>query len=232
MRFIKTSRPILKVEWSFNMSKIVTQADHPIHIHELGCQPYSDIYHLMQEFTRHRQAGTPDELWILEHFPVYTQGVSCRDTPLPGQSPIPVVATDRGGQITYHGPGQLISYCLLDLKARHLNIRQLVCRLEQALIHLLAEFNILAGRRENAPGVYVNEKKIASLGLRVKRGYTYHGIALNVDMDLQPFESIHPCGIQKLKMTQIKDELPHDFINVTMSEVHRLWIKHFLEQMS
>lgn len=195
-----------------------------IHIHELGLKPYLPIWEQMKTFTASRQSDTPDQLWLLEHEPVYTQGQAGRPEHLLRTTSIPLVQSDRGGQITYHGPGQLVAYCLLDIRRRNLSVRNLVCKLEQVLIDLLAAFQIHATRRTGAPGVYVADKKIASVGLRVKHGCSYHGIALNVDMDLTPFQSINPCGFSQLSITQIKDYVP----TITLQQVLPFWTKHFL----
>ena len=165
----------------------------------------------MQAFTAERNSQTADELWVTEHPPVYTLGLNRKDVRMPSRADIPVVNTDRGGKITYHGPGQLVIYCLIDLKRKGLNVRQLVSALENAIIQLLAEFNISAEARADAPGVYVPDKKngeskkIASLGLRLKNQSCYHGLSLNVDMDLSPFNAIDPCGYQGLEVTQTQD---------------------------
>lgn len=159
----------------------------------------------MQDFTAKRTAQTPDELWVTEHPPVYTLGLNRKDLRMPSRDDIPVVNTDRGGKITYHGPGQLVIYCLIDLKRKGLNVRQLVSALENSVIQLLAEFNISAEALADAPGVYVKAKKICSVGLRLKNQSCYHGLSLNVDMDLSPFNAIDPCGYQGLEITQTKD---------------------------
>jgi lipoyl(octanoyl) transferase len=159
----------------------------------------------MQDFTAKRTPQTPDELWVTEHSPVYTLGLNRKDVRMPSRSDIPVVNTDRGGKITYHGPGQLVVYCLIDLKRNGLNVRQLVSAIENAVIQLLAEFNIAAAARVDAPGVYVQDKKIASVGLRLKNQCCYHGLSLNVEMDLSPFSAIDPCGYRGLEVTQTKD---------------------------
>jgi lipoyl(octanoyl) transferase len=159
----------------------------------------------MQVFTAARTADTPDELWLLEHPPVYTLGQAGKPEHLLRVTDIPVVCIDRGGQITYHGPGQLIVYTLVDLRRRGYGIRELVGRMEQAVIEVLAARGITAERMAGAPGVYVGGAKIAALGLRVKQGCTYHGLALNVDMDLTPFAAINPCGYPGLLVTQCRD---------------------------
>ena len=159
----------------------------------------------MQRFTRERDAGSADELWLCEHPPVYTLGVSAPAPAQPSLAGIPVVATDRGGQITYHGPGQVIVYLLLDLTRRGLKVRELVRRMEQAAIELLADLGLDGERRTGAPGVYVAGAKIAALGLRVRQGSCYHGLSLNCDMDLQPFQHIDPCGYRGLAVTQLRE---------------------------
>ncbi len=171
----------------------------------LGRVEYEPTWHAMQDFTARRGADTPDELWLLEHPPVYTQGQAGRPEHLIAPTAIPVVAIDRGGQITYHGPGQLVAYLLLDLGRRGYGVRELVVRMEQAVIDLLAGQGVAAERRSGAPGVYVAGAKIAALGLRVKQGCTYHGLALNVDMDLHPFAAINPCGYAGMAVTQCRD---------------------------
>ncbi len=159
----------------------------------------------MQAFTDARDADTPDELWLVEHPPVFTLGQAGKweHVLMPGD--IPVVPVDRGGQVTYHGPGQIVAYPLIDLRRLKLGIRELVCRIEQAIIDTLANWNVEAVRREGAPGVYVAGAKIAALGLRVRRGCTFHGLAFNVNMDLSPFHRINPCGYQGLAVTQLAD---------------------------
>jgi lipoyl(octanoyl) transferase len=177
----------------------------PVLFHTLGRTDYQSTWRAMQEFTAHRNVNTPDEVWLTEHPPVYTLGLNKRGVSLPLRNDIPLVETDRGGKITYHGPGQIVIYLLLDLKRRGLGVRQLVSRIEEAIISLLAEHGVTAETRAGAPGVYVNDRKIAALGLRLKNGCCYHGLSLNVDMDLSPFEAIDPCGYQGLQVTQTRD---------------------------
>lgn len=163
----------------------------------------------MQDFTDQRSATTPDELWIVQHPPVFTQGLNGQAQHLLQRAPqIPLVQTDRGGQVTYHGPGQLVLYVLIDLKRANLGVRALVSAMEQAVIALLAEFGLRALARSDAPGVYVDGAKIASLGLKIRRQKSYHGLALNVNMDLTPFQMINPCGLEGMRMTQLCDLLP------------------------
>ena len=177
-------------------------------IRDVGIQDYTTVWNDMKCFTTQRLPDTPDEIWLLEHFPVYTQGQAGKAEHILNPNTIPIVQTDRGGQVTYHGPGQLIAYFLVNIQKRNIGIRTFVCQLEQALITLLKQFGIEGLTRCGAPGVYVDEKKIASIGLRVKNGCTYHGIALNVSMDLRPFHGINPCGYAQLEMTQMANFIP------------------------
>ncbi|SMF97129.1 lipoyl(octanoyl) transferase [Methylomagnum ishizawai] len=172
-------------------------------IRPLGLKDYEDTWRAMRQFTETRGADTPDELWLLEHPPVYTLGMNGDPAHLLRASPIPVVKTDRGGQITYHGPGQLVAYLLADLKRNHLGVRSLVSLLENAAIGLLAQYGLKAVARPDAPGVYVEGRKIASVGLRVRRGCSYHGLSLNVDLDPAPFSAINPCGHAGLEVTSL-----------------------------
>jgi len=175
-------------------------------VRKLGRVEYGPTWRAMQEFTAQRGADSADELWLLEHPPVYTLGVAGRAEHLPRvANGIPVVKTDRGGQITYHGPGQVVLYLLLDLRRRGLSVRPLVRIMEQAAIGLLADYGVVAAGHKEAPGVYVNGAKIAALGLRIRNHCCYHGIALNIDMDLSPFHAIDPCGYPGLAVTQARD---------------------------
>ena len=171
----------------------------------LGLAEYSPILRAMEAFTDARNERTEDELWVVEHPPVFTQGMAGKAEHLLARSNIPVVQIDRGGQITYHGPGQTVMYLLLDLRRAGIGIRALVSLIEASVIGFLQEQGIRAQSRADAPGVYVGGKKIASLGLRVRGGCTYHGVALNVDMDLEPFSRINPCGLVGMQMTQLRD---------------------------
>jgi lipoyl(octanoyl) transferase len=196
-----------------------------IHVKDLGLAPYSSVWESMKHFTQARDEATPDEIWLLEHPPVYTQGQAGKpEHILWNTGTIPIVQSDRGGQVTYHGPGQLIMYVLIDLRRRHLGIRTLVTQLEQVIIQTLKPWEIQAECHCGAPGVYVGDQKIASIGLRVKNGCTYHGLALNVDMDLAPFTHINPCGFSQLKMIQMKDWV-HD---ISMDSVKRQICETFL----
>jgi lipoyl(octanoyl) transferase len=174
-------------------------------VRSLGRVEYEPTWRAMQAFTAQRAPGTADEIWLLEHPPVFTQGQAGKPEHLIAATRIPVVPIDRGGQITYHGPGQAVAYVLVDLRRRGYGIRELVSRMEQAVIDLLAARGVTASRMAGAPGVYVNGAKIAALGLRVKQGCTYHGLALNVDMDLSPFAAINPCGYAGMRVTQCRD---------------------------
>lgn len=176
-----------------------------INVRFLGRQDYLSCWQAMQEFTNQRHAETLDEIWLLEHDPVFTQGQNGKAEHILNPGDVPIVQTDRGGQVTYHGPGQLMGYTLIDLKRKRFNVRELVTRLEQSIIDLLAEYKITAVAKRDAPGVYVEEKKICSLGLRIRRGCSYHGMAFNVSMDLRPFSRINPCGFAELKMTQFAE---------------------------
>ncbi|MDO9010384.1 MAG: lipoyl(octanoyl) transferase LipB [Gallionella sp.] len=176
---------------------------HPtIHIKALGMVDYEPTWRAMQQFTAERTADTADEIWLVQHPPTYTQGQAGKPEHLLNPTSIPVVKIDRGGQITYHGPGQIVAYLLLDLRRWRINVRELVRLMEQAVIDLLAEYGVNAEGREDAPGVYVGDAKIAALGLKIKTGCSYHGLSFNVDMDLSPFDNINPCGYQGLRVTQ------------------------------
>lgn len=174
-------------------------------VRELGRTDYTETWRAMQAYTAARTPLAADELWVTEHAPVYTLGLNKKDVRPPLRSDIPLVETDRGGKITYHGPGQVIVYLLLDLKRRNMNIRALVSLMENTVIDLLDDYGIRAIARSDAPGVYVEGRKLASLGLRVRNGCCYHGLSLNVNMDLAPFGAIDPCGYQGLEVTQIRD---------------------------
>lgn len=170
-----------------------------------GRVPYEPTWRAMQDFTAQRGASTPDELWLVEHPPVYTLGQAGKAEHLLHVTDIPLVKIDRGGQITYHGPGQVVGYLLLDLHRRGLKVREMVNQLEQALIDCIADYGLDARRKDGAPGVYIDDAKVAALGLRVKNGCSYHGLSLNVDMDLTPFTWINPCGYSGLQTIQLKD---------------------------
>ena len=170
-----------------------------------GIAEYEPTWHAMRNFTTRRKADTRDEIWMLQHPPTYTQGQAGLPEHLLNAKHIPVVQIDRGGQITYHGPGQIVAYLLLDLRHWKLNVRQLVRLMEQTVINILAEHDIKSSGREDAPGVYVGDAKIAALGLKIKRGCCYHGLSFNINMDLTPYNFINPCGYKGLHVTQLKD---------------------------
>ena len=172
-------------------------------IREFGLQPYEPVWHAMQEFTNMRDKSTPDEIWFTEHEKVFTLGLNTAPEHLLETGDIPVVQIDRGGQVTYHGPGQLMIYPLIDLRRAGLGVRDLVTALEQSVVDLAAEYDIDAASRRDAPGVYVDGVKLASIGLRIRRGSSFHGMALNVDTDLEPFSRINPCGFKGLEVTSL-----------------------------
>lgn len=174
-------------------------------IRQLGRQDYSPILQAMRDFTDQRSPEQADELWLVEHQPVFTQGQAGKPEHLLASSDIPVIQADRGGQVTYHGPGQLVAYPLLNIRRRKLGVRELVTVIEQTIIDTLALYQISAFAKPDAPGVYIAHKKIASLGLRIRKGCSFHGLALNVDMDLSPFLLINPCGYAGLEMAQLSD---------------------------
>lgn len=171
-------------------------------VHTLGLVEYQPTWEAMKRFTAERTADTRDEIWLVQHPPTFTQGLAGKPEHLLCHSEIPVVKIDRGGQVTYHGPGQIVAYLLLDLRRWHIGVRDLVRLMEQAVVDLLGEYGMAAKGQDDAPGVYVGAAKIASLGLKIKNGYCYHGLALNVNMDLTPFSYINPCGYAGLRVTQ------------------------------
>ena len=176
-----------------------------IKIREKGLQDYVKTWEEMKSFTENRNSDTPDELWTLEHNSVFTQGLSGKPEHLLKATQIPIIQSDRGGQISYHAPGQLIIYCLIDIKRLGIGIKKIVTIIEQSLIELLSSYDITAHTLKGAPGVYVNDSKIAALGLKVKQGRTYHGLSLNIDMDLSPYKLINPCGYSDLKVTKMRN---------------------------
>jgi len=174
-------------------------------VRDLGRQPYQRVWRAMQAFTDSRDQFTTDELWLVEHEPVFTLGQAGKPEHILAAGDIPVIQVDRGGQVTYHGPGQLVAYPLLDLRRLRIGVRELVDRVEQSVIDTLAIWNINGSRKCGAPGVYVGEAKIMALGLRVRRGCSFHGLALNIDMDLAPYQRINPCGFEGLQVSQLLD---------------------------
>lgn len=198
-------------------------------VRKLGRVDYESTFAAMQEFTAARVADTADEIWLCEHPPVFTQGLSGKPEHLLKDIGIPVVQIDRGGQITYHGPGQVVAYLLLDLRRRELKVRELVHRIEQAVIDLLAGYGVAAARLAGAPGVYVGMAKIAALGLRIKHGCSYHGVSLNVDMDLAPYSAINPCGYEGMAVTQLRD-LAREWDTVKVGDALAAHLARQLEQ--
>ena len=200
----------------------------PLEVINLGLQPYAQTWQAMTDFTNQRTPETPDQLWLVEHPPVFTQGQAGKEEHLLFPGDIPVVQTDRGGQVTYHGPGQLVAYPLLDLRRLKMGVRDLVTAIEQTIVATLAVYDIEAYPKPDAPGVYVAGNKIASLGLRVRRGCSFHGLALNVDMDLAPFLRINPCGYQGLAMTQMRDLLTSP---PTLAQVQGQLVEEFARKL-
>ncbi|WP_437888932.1 lipoyl(octanoyl) transferase LipB [Phytobacter sp. V91] len=193
-------------------------------IRNLGLQPYAPVSQAMHEFTDTRTDTTPDEIWLVEHDPVFTQGQAGKAEHVLAPGAIPVVQSDRGGQVTYHGPGQQVMYVMINLKRRKLGVRELVTLLEQTVVNTLAEVGIEAYPRADAPGVYVQGKKICSLGLRIRRGCSFHGLALNIAMDLAPFLRINPCGYAGMEMTQVNHFQPA----VDMDKIRPILVDKFL----
>jgi len=185
-----------------------------IKVRSKGLQDYLITWEDMKSFTENRDSDTLDELWTLEHNSVFTQGLSGKPEHLLKATQIPIIQSDRGGQITYHAPGQLIIYCLIDIKRLGIGIKKMVSMIEQSLIELLSSYDITAHTLKGAPGVYVNDSKIAALGLKVKHGRTYHGLSLNIDMDLSPYTLINPCGYSDLKVTQMRN-LTNNILNIS-----------------
>lgn len=193
-------------------------------IRNLGLQPYDPISRAMHEFTDARDETTPDEIWLVEHHPVFTQGQAGKAEHVLAPGDIPVIQSDRGGQVTYHGPGQQVMYVLINLKRRKVGVRELVTLLENTVINTLATLGINAQARADAPGVYVQGKKICSLGLRIRKGCSFHGLALNIDMDLAPFMRINPCGYAGMEMTQVSQLVE----NSDMDKLRSILIQQFL----
>lgn len=196
-------------------------------IRQLGMQPYEKTWQDMQDFTDQRSEETDDELWLLQHPPVYTLGKNGKPEHILDPGDIPIVQSDRGGQVTYHGPGQIVVYALLDLNRLRIGVRELVTRLEDGVINLLDDYGIHAKARRDAPGVYVDGRKIAALGLRVRKGCSFHGLSFNVDMDLEPFSRINPCGYEGLEVTQLADLVE----DLDFKDVERLLLSHLQQQI-
>ncbi|WP_136680392.1 lipoyl(octanoyl) transferase LipB [Neptunomonas sp. XY-337] len=201
--------------------------DSQVIIRQLGVEPYEPTWQKMQHFTDQRDESTPDEIWLLEHEPVFTQGQAGKAEHLLNPGDIPVVQVDRGGQVTYHGPGQLVVYLLLNLRRHKFGVRDAVTMMEEAVVETLRSFGIESYAKPDAPGVYVDEQKIASLGLRVRKGCTFHGLALNIDMDMEPFLRINPCGYAGMQMAQLGALVP----GVDPQEVRRRMIDYFVSRI-
>ncbi|MAI64916.1 MAG: octanoyltransferase [Alteromonas sp.] len=191
-------------------------------IRQLGRQPYQPTWQAMQRFTDDRDGDTIDEIWLVEHDPVFTQGQAGKAEHILVPGDIPVVQVDRGGQVTYHGPGQQVIYLLLNIKRRKLGVRHLVTAMEEAVVGLLAQYDVEAYPKPDAPGVYVNEQKVCSLGLRIRNGCSFHGLALNVNMDLSPFQRINPCGYAGMEMTDTARLNGPDSLELAGNELTRL----------
>nr|WP_281241738.1 lipoyl(octanoyl) transferase LipB [Thalassotalea agarivorans] len=176
-----------------------------LRVRQLGQADYTQVWHAMKQFTDERDENTVDEIWLVEHPPVFTQGQAGKEEHLLMTGDIPVVQVDRGGQVTYHGPGQQVVYFMIDIRRRNMGVRQLVSLIEQAIVDCLADYQVTAYPKADAPGVYVDDQKVASLGLRIRHGCSFHGLALNVNMDLEPFLRINPCGYAGLAMVQTTD---------------------------
>lgn len=198
-----------------------------LQVQRLGLCDYPPVWRDMQAFTEHRDQHTVDQVWLLQHRPVFTLGMNGRREHLLAPGDIPVVDIDRGGQVTYHGPGQLLAYVMLDLRRLGIGVRDLVDALEQSVVEWLQSHGVVASARPDAPGVYVDGAKLAALGLRVKRGCSYHGLALNVDMDLAPYSRINPCGHEGMRITQVR-ELG---IDLTVDEVAQQWLAYFAREL-
>ena len=193
----------------------------------LGRQEYVPLWHAMQAFTDERDESTPDEIWFCEHPPVFTMGLNASKEHLLAPGDIPVVQIDRGGQVTFHGPGQLMVYPLIDIRRANIGVRKLVTALEQSVVDLAADYDVEAAARPDAPGVYANGDKLASVGLRIRRGASFHGMALNVDADLEPFSRINPCGYAELEMT----DLHRLGIELGLEEASERLLPYFLEHL-
>jgi lipoyl(octanoyl) transferase len=210
------------------MDAIENKPKASIKLKQLGLSDYAPVWRAMQKFTDQRNEETEDELWMVEHPPVFTQGQAGKAEHILNSGDIPIIQVDRGGQVTYHGPGQIVIYPLIDLKRHKIGIKALVHGIEGALIETMADFGVRAKRKEKAPGVYVDGKKIASLGLRVRKGCTFHGLAFNIRMDLEPFQRINPCGYAGLEVVQLSQFNS----TVDFDEVQEQLIKHLCETLN
>lgn len=213
------------MHYHFSNNVMTYLQQNTIILRQLGLQPYQSVSLAMHNFTDRRTSNTPDELWLVQHPRVFTQGQAGKAEHILAAGDIPVIQSDRGGQVTYHGPGQQVMYIMIDLKRKKVGVRQLVTAIEQTVINTLAHFNIDAVTRPNAPGVYVEDKKICSLGLRIRQGCSFHGLALNIDMDLEPFNRINPCGYAGMEMTQVKQLATE----TQFEHVHPVLIQEFIQ---
>ncbi|EGR0680902.1 lipoyl(octanoyl) transferase LipB [Vibrio cholerae] len=201
----------------------MTIMENQLLVRRLGRQDYTPVWQAMHQFTDQRDSTTRDEVWLVEHNPVFTQGQAGKAEHLLNTGDIPVVQSDRGGQVTYHGPGQLVAYFLIDLRRKKLGVRELVTHIENLVIHTLKHYQIESAARSDAPGVYVQNRKICSLGLRIRKGCSFHGLALNIQMDLAPFLRINPCGYAGMEMIQVSDLHP-----VSMEQVEKVLIQELV----
>ncbi len=193
-----------------------------LRVRQLGLKSYEPVWRAMQRFTDSRSDETPDELWMVQHPPVFTQGQAGKAEHVLAAGDIPVIQVDRGGQVTYHGPGQIVAYPLVDLRRRDIGVKALVCKIEEAILRVLAYYGVQALRRPGAPGIFVGEAKIASLGLRIRRGRSFHGLAFNIRMDLEPFQRINPCGYAGLEVTDLSHFAATEFADVEQHLVQEL----------
>ncbi|WP_145513535.1 lipoyl(octanoyl) transferase LipB [Yersinia massiliensis] len=200
---------------------------HKIILRQLGLQPYAPVSQAMHNFTEYRTDATADEIWLVEHQRVFTQGQAGKAEHVLMPGDIPVIQSDRGGQVTYHGPGQQVMYIMIDLKRAKMGVRQLVTAIENTVIQTLAKVGIKSQARPDAPGVYVGQQKICSLGLRIRRGCSFHGLALNIAMDLEPFQRINPCGYAGMQMTQVS-ELK---IGTSVTDIQPILVQEFIQQL-
>ena len=204
------------------------KVEHQLIVRDLGLEEYQPVWQAMHDFTDSRTDTTPDEIWLVEHPPVFTQGQAGKAEHLLNPGDIPVVQSDRGGQVTYHGPGQIVVYFLLNLRRKEYGVRELVTHIETLVINTLKALDIDSAARPDAPGVYVDRQKICSLGLRIRKGCSFHGLALNVDMDLSPFLRINPCGYQGMEMTQVRELNPA----ARLDDVKQILITKLIEQLN
>ena len=195
-------------------------------LRRLGVADYEPVWREMQAFTDSRDQNTPDELWLVQHSPVFTQGQAGKAEHVLAPGGIPVIQVDRGGQVTYHGPGQVVAYPLIDIRRKGIGVREFVNRIEESIIEVLSQYGVIGQRVAGAPGIYVEGKKVASLGLRVRRGCTFHGLAFNIDMDLEPFQRINPCGYAGLQVTQLSD-----LAEVTFGQAEQKLVASLVKQL-